>query len=76
MHEKPPMMPSTPKPEKLPEDMTLQELEDKIGELTVDLDNAAKANQGSRELQTILAEIINERAKYEMERQKRLKSSK
>ena len=74
MHEKPPMMPSASKPEKLPEDMTLQEIEEKIGELTVDLDNVARANQGSRELQTILAEIINERAKYEMERQKRLLS--
>jgi hypothetical protein len=68
MPERPPMMPNTP-PEKELEDMTLQEIEGKIGELTVDLDNAAKSNQGTRELEGILAQIINERAKYEMRRQ-------
>ncbi len=65
-------MPREPKLEKSVEDMSLEDLEERIGELTVDLDNAAKANQGTRELQVVLAEIINERAKYEMERQKRL----
>lgn len=75
MPEMPPMMPPAPKPEKNPKEMSMKELEEKIDELTVDLDNAAKANQGSRELQTILAEIINDRAKYEMERQKRIQKS-
>lgn len=75
MPEMPSMMPLAPKPEKGPEEMSIEELEEKIDELTVDLDNAAKANQGSRELQTILAEIINDRAKYEMERQKRIQKS-
>lgn len=72
MPEQPPMLPPTPDQPKAPEDMTTRELEAKVAELTVDLDNAARANRGSRELETILAEIINERAKYEMERQKRL----
>lgn len=65
MVEKPPMMPSEPKPERRLEDMTLIELEEKIRELTVDLDNAAKSNRG-RELEGILTEMINERARYMM----------
>ncbi len=71
MPEQPPMMPNTP-PEKKLEDMTMQEIEEKIGELTVDLDNVARSNQGTRELEGILAQIINERAKYEMRRQELL----
>lgn len=67
MHEIPPSPGENPE-----ENMTLEQLEAKIQELTEDLDNAAKSNQGKWELETVLAKITNERARYIMERQKRL----
>lgn len=67
MNEIPPVPRSTPEA-----GMTLEQLDAKIRELTEDLDNAARSNQGKRELETVLAEIVNERARYMMERQRRL----
>lgn len=59
MPEQPPIMPPAPQPERNLEEMTLEELAEKIRELTEDLNNAARANQGSRELEGVLAEIMN-----------------
>lgn len=63
MHEVPPVPSEHPE-----ENMTLEQLDAKIRELTEDLDNAAKSNQGKRELETVLAEITNERARYMIRR--------